>query len=145
MAHFSKLGINGKVIAVTPVNNNVILNADGIEDEEVGRQYLENVHGWPLWKKTSYNTRGNVHYGQDGQPDGGIPLRANYATIGSTYDAVNDVFYPPKMYNSWVMNDSTWTWEAPVAEPDDGKLHVWNEETLSWDSYVPKTPVETIP
>jgi len=62
MAHFSKLGLNGKVIAVTPVNNSNCLNADGIEDEEVGRQYLEKIHGWPLWKKTSYNTLEGKYY-----------------------------------------------------------------------------------
>lgn len=130
MSHFAKV-VNGIVTDV------IVADQDFINSGVVG--------DYSIWKQTSYNTRGNVHYGQDGQPDGGVALRANYATIGCIYDVVHDVFYPPKMYNSWVINESTWTWEAPVAEPDDGKLHAWNEETLSWDSFVVKTPVQTVP
>ena len=69
------------------------------------------------WVQTSYNTRGNVHYGQDGQPDGGVALRGNYAGVGDTYDIVNDVFYSPKptTEGSWVLNTSTWLWDnVPV-------------------------------
>lgn len=84
------------------------------------------------WKQTSYNTRGNVHYGQDGQPDGGVALRGNYAGVGHTYDIENDVFYEPQPYPSWVLNTSTWLWEAPVPRPTDDKLYVWDEATLSW-------------
>jgi hypothetical protein len=84
------------------------------------------------WKQTSFNTRGGVHYGQDGQPDGGIALRANYAGIGFTYDAVNDVFYAPQPYPSWVISSPTWLWTAPVPYPNDGKYYVWDESTLSW-------------
>jgi len=92
-----------------------------------------------LWKQTSYNTRGNVHYGADGQPDGGEALRANYAGIGYTYDIVNDVFYAPQPYPSWTLNTSTWTWEAPTPMPTESGPYVWDEATLSWVS-VP-TPV----
>ena len=84
------------------------------------------------WIQTSYNTRGNVHYGQDGNPDGGIALRGNYAGIDYTYDQVNDVFYAPKPYNSWTLNNSTWTWEAPTPYPTDGKQYRWDEPTTSW-------------
>jgi hypothetical protein len=83
--------------------------------------------------QTSYNTRGGIHYGQNGQPDGGIALRANYAGIGYTYDAVNDVFYAPQPYPSWIISAPTWLWEAPVPYPNDGNYYVWNEATLSWD------------
>jgi hypothetical protein len=84
------------------------------------------------WIKTSYNTHGGVHYGQDGQPDGGIALRANYAGIGYTYDEVNDVFYAPQPYPSWTISAPTWTWQPPVPYPDDGKMYTWDEETQSW-------------
>jgi hypothetical protein len=70
-----------------------------------------------LWKQTSYNTRGNVHYGSDGQPDGGVALRGNYAGVGYTYDIVADVFYEPKptTEGNWVLNTSTWLWDnVPV-------------------------------
>lgn len=84
------------------------------------------------WIQTSYNTRGNVHYGQDGNPDGGTALRGNYAGIGYTYDQGNDVFYAPKPYNSWTLNNTTWTWEAPTPYPTDGKSYRWDEPTTSW-------------
>jgi len=82
--------------------------------------------------QTSYNTRGGIHYGQDGQPDGGLALRANYAGIGDTYDAVNDVFYAPQPYPSWVISAPTWEWQAPVPYPTDGQEYVWDEATQSW-------------
>lgn len=87
-----------------------------------------------LWKQTSYNTRGNVHYGPDGQPDGGVALRANYAGIGYTYDIVNDVFYAPQPYPSWTLNQSTWLWEAPTPMPTEGGPYAWDEATTSWVS-----------
>ena len=121
MAHFSKLGINGKVIAVTPVNNNVILNADGIEDEEVGRQYLENVHGWPLWKKTSYNTLEGKYYifNESGErvlgPDQTKAFRKNYGAIGYTYSEEYDGFIQPRPpHASWTLNTTTGVWLPPV-------------------------------
>ena len=77
------------------------------------------------WLQTSYNTHGNQH------PEG-RPLRGNYAGIGFSYDAQNDVFIAPKPFNSWVLNESNWLWEAPVAMPDDGKVYNWDEETTNW-------------
>ncbi len=111
MAHFAKLGINSKVIGVEVVADADCQNADGIEDETVGIQFLENIHGWPLWKQTSYNTQANVH------SLGGTPFRKNYAGIGYTYDEDRDAFIPPKPYASWVVNETTCVWEAPVAYP----------------------------
>ena len=84
------------------------------------------------WLQTSYNTRGGVHYGQDGQPDGGVALRANYAGIGYTYDALNDVFYAPQPYPSWTISAPTWEWQPPVPYPTDGNNYVWNESTQTW-------------
>ena len=91
-----------------------------------------------LWWQTSYNTHGNVHYGQDGQPDGGVALRANYAGIGYTLDTtvvqdgVVGVFYAPQPYSSWILNTQTYYWEAPVPYPTDGKTYDWDEITQSW-------------
>jgi hypothetical protein len=90
-----------------------------------------------LWKQTSYNTYGNVHYAPSPPaaprtPDGGVPLRANYAGIGYTYNAYDDVFYAPQPYPSWILNTSTWLWEAPVPYPTDGKFYTWDEATQSW-------------
>ena len=84
------------------------------------------------WLQVSYNTRGNVHYGQDGQPDGGVALRGNYPGIGDIYDSANDVFYKPQPFASWVLNQSTWLWEAPTAMPTDGKVYRWDEASKSW-------------
>jgi hypothetical protein len=88
------------------------------------------------WIQTSYNTRGNIHYGPDGKPDGGEALRGNYAGIGYTYDPVNDVFYPPQPYNSWTISAATnWTWTPPVEYPTDGKVYVWNEAATNWITF----------
>jgi len=84
------------------------------------------------WLQTSYNTRGGVHYGQDGEPDGGVALRKNYAGVGFTYDSTRDAFYAPQPYPSWTLNEDTCLWEAPVAYPDDDKMYDWDEETTSW-------------
>ena len=78
------------------------------------------------WVQTSYNTRGNVHH------LGGTPLRGNFAGQGHIYDAANDVFYPPTPYPSWQLDTDTWTWQAPVAYPQDGNQYVWDETTVSW-------------
>jgi hypothetical protein len=84
------------------------------------------------WVQTSYNTRGNVHYGADGQPDSGTALRGNYAGTGYTYDIVADVFYAPQPFPSWTLNNSTFLWEAPVPYPTDGNQYTWDEATQSW-------------
>ena len=84
------------------------------------------------WVQTSYNTRGGIHYGPDGKPDGGVALRKNYAGIGFTYDAVLDAFIPPQPYPSWLLDTETCLWIPPVPYPDDGKLYYWDEATLSW-------------
>ena len=108
MAHYAKLGANNKVIGVHVVNDVDCQNADGIEDEEVGRQFLERIHSWPLWKKTSYNTQNGIH------KNGGTPLRGNYAGIGMIYDDDNDLFLPKKPFASWVLNVAEARWQSPV-------------------------------
>ena len=94
MAHYAKLGANNKVIAVHVVADSDCQNADGVEDEEVGRQFLERIHNWPLWKQTSYNTLNNKHSSGDNSK----AFRGNYAGIGYTYDEDNDIFIHPKPY-----------------------------------------------
>ena len=134
MAHFAKLGINSKVIGVEVVADADCKNADNNEDEQVGIQFLENIHGWPLWKQTSYNTQANVH------ALGGTPFRKNYAGIGHTYDEDRDAFIPPKPYASWVVNETTCIWEAPVTYPsvttygDPAKPYEisWDEANTRW-------------
>ena len=134
MAHYAKLGANNKVIGVEVVADADCQNADGIEDEEVGRQFLERIHSWPLWKKTSYNTSGGQH------KLGGTPLRGNYAGIGMIYDEDNDLFLPKKPYASWVLNTSEARWQSPIGDApalseEETLTHTyeWNESTGAWD------------
>ena len=118
MSHFAKVvdGIVEQVIVAEP---------------EFFETFVDSSPG--QWIQTSYNTRGGVHYDQDGNPDDGTALRKNYAGIGFTYDADKDAFIPPQPYASWTLNDDTCLWESPVAYPDDGQMYVWNEDTTSWD------------
>ena len=139
MAHFAKLGSNSKVIQVLTLNNGDMLNADGVEDESVGQQYLERHNNWPaqMWIQTSYNTRGGKHSSGDDSK----ALRGNYAGIGYTWDEDNNLFYPKKPYASWVLNTTTASWHSPIGDaPDDltdeekaARTHyVWNEGTGAW-------------
>ena len=134
MARFAKIGLNNKVIAVHSVHNNELLDANGVEQEILGVEFLTNLHGWAVWKQTSYNTIGGVHN------NGGTPLRKNHAGIGYTYDEDRNAFIQPKPYNSWVLNETTCLWEAPVVKPeltqeqiDNESYYSWNEETKQWD------------
>jgi hypothetical protein len=117
MSHFAKV-LDGKVVQVI------------VAEKEFFDTFVDSSPG--TWIQTSYNTRGGKHYGQDGNPDGGVALRGNYAGIGFTYDSDNDVFYAPQPYPSWTLNNTTWTWEAPVTYPTDGKLYNWDETAKNW-------------
>lgn len=121
MGHFAKV-VDGKVVQVIVAEPDFF---DTFVDSSPGQ-----------WIQTSYNTRGNVHYASDSnEPDGGVALRGNYAGIGYTYDSANDVFYPPKPFNSWLLSTQTWLWEPPIPLPEDGKPHRWDEDTLSWKDF----------
>lgn len=111
MSHFAKV-TDGKVTQVI------------VAEKEFFDTYVDSTPG--EWIQTSYNTQGGVH------KLGGTPLRGNYAGIGYTYDRTNDVFYAPQPYASWVLNNTTWSWEAPVAMPTDDKRYTWDEATTSW-------------
>ena len=118
MGHFAKV-VDGKVTQVI------------VAEPEFFQTFVDSSPG--TWLQTSYNTRGNVHYNPDSnEPSGKPALRGNYAGIGFTYDAQNDVFYAPQPFTSWVLNQATWTWEAPVPYPTDGKIYNWDEATTSW-------------
>ena len=126
MASFAKIGLNNKVIGVHSLHNDVLKDANGVEQEVLGIDFLTKLHGWAAWKQTSYNTHGGVH------TLGGTPLRKNHAGIGYTYDEDKDAFIPKQPFNSWTLNEDTCQWEAPSARPDDDKNYTWNEETTSW-------------
>ena len=111
MSHFAKV-LNGKVVQVI------------VAEQEFFNTFVDTSPG--QWIQTSYNTYGNQH------KLGGTPLRGNYAGVGYVYDSKNDVFYEPKPYASWTLNQSTWLWESPIPYPNDGKLYKWDEPTTSW-------------
>ena len=127
MASFAKIGLNNKVIEVLSVHNNELKDANGVEQENIGIDFLTKLTGWAVWKQTSYNTHGGVH------SSGGTPLRKNHAAIGYTYDEDRDAFIPKKPFNSWILNETTCLWEAPIALPDTENRYNWNEETQQWD------------
>jgi hypothetical protein len=145
MAHFAKLGANGKVIQVLTLNNSDMLNADGVEDESVGQQYLELHNNWPaqMWIQTSYNTAGNKHKSGDDSK----ALRGNYAGIGFEWDEDNQIFWPKKPYASWVKDTAKARWNSPIgdapaltAEQESQNTagthkwdYIWNESSQSWD------------
>ena len=126
-----------------------MLNADGVEDESVGQQYLEQHNNWPaqMWIQTSYNTSANQHR------NGGTPLRGNYAGIGYTWDEDDQIFWPKKPFASWVKDTSDAQWHSPIGDapaltaeqesqntPADENTpathswsYVWNESGQSWD------------
>jgi hypothetical protein len=117
MASFAKIGLNSKVMSVHSVHNNELKDSNGVEQEVLGVEFLTNLHGWAIWKQTSYNNN----------------FRKNFAGVGYTYDEDKDAFIRPKPYNSWTLNETTCQWEAPVVKPDDSQRYNWNEETQQWD------------
>ena len=136
MAHFAKLGVGNIVEQVIVVSNDIATT------EQAGIDFLNNLYKKnSVWKQTSVNTYKGVHN------NGGTPLRKNFAGIGYIYDEDRDAFIPPKLFNSWILNEDTCLWEAPVPCPetyDLGLLSVdnitplkdpykWNEQTLSWE------------
>ena len=128
MASFAKLNSENIVTTVVSVVNDVLKDSNGIEQENIGIEFLKTLYNEPnaIWKKTSYNTNGGVH------SLGGTPFRKNHAGIGYTYDSQRDAFIPPKTYNSWILNETTCLWNAPIAYPNDGQRYYWNEETQNW-------------
>ena len=120
MAHYAFLDGNNTVTEVITGKNE---GEDGIDWEQWYGEFRGQV-----CKRTSYNTSGGVH------STGGTPFRKNYAGIGYTFDEARDAFIPPKPFDSWLLNEDSCLWEAPVAHPNDGGFYNWNEETQSWDA-----------
>jgi hypothetical protein len=132
MASFAKIGLNSKVIEVLSVNNNVLKDSNGVEQEVNGIDFLTKLTGYPLWKQTSYNTHSGVHN------NNGTPLRKNHAGIGYTYDEDRDAFIPPKPnLPSWILNENTCLWEAPIPMPteelEENQFYCWNESIINWE------------
>lgn len=125
MAHFAEIGLNNKVIRVIVVNNNELVDNNGVEQEYKGTRFCRNLFGG-AWVQTSYN--GNI--------------RKNFAAVGYTYDSERDAFIPPKPFDSWVLNEDTCRWEAPVPMPEGDVYYVWDEDTTSWVEYVPQQPTD---
>jgi hypothetical protein len=145
MAHFAKLGANGKVIQVLTMDNDKMLNHEGVEDEAVGQQWLERHNNWPaqMWIQTSYNTLGNKHLSGDDSK----AFRGNYAGIGYTWDEDDQIFWSKKPYASWVKDIATASWKSPIgdapaltAEQESQNTaathrwrYDWNEADQTWD------------
>ena len=143
MAHFAKISEENKVLTVLTLDNKNMLNADGVEDETVGQQYLETHNNWPapMWIQTSYNTGNNTH------ALGGTPFRGNYAGTGYTWDSINQIFWPEKDYASWIKNISEARWQSPIGDAptltaeqnsqNEDHTHMWgyfwNEANTTWD------------
>jgi hypothetical protein len=118
MAYFAKLGTGNIVEQVISINNSVITDSNGIEQEKLGNDFINKLYNTrDVWKQTSYNNN----------------FRKNFAGIGFQYDQTRDAFIAPKPFNSWVLNENTCCWESPTPEPQDGKYR-WNENTLTWES-----------
>ena len=117
-------------------SNNVIIQVHKGRDEDDTENLPSGCSSWEDYygaKRTSFNTRGGVHHGEDGRPDGGVAFRKNYAAIGGTYDPVRDAFIGPKPFSSWTtLNEDTCEWEPPSPRPDTENPHYWDEDTLSW-------------
>ena len=119
MSHFAEISGSNNIVIRVIVAEQAFINSGAVGDPA-------------NWIQTSYNTHGGVHYGQDGEADGGVALRKNYASIGYTYDEDKDVFIPSKPYASWILNEDSCLWEAPVARPDDDKVYSWDEDSKAW-------------
>jgi hypothetical protein len=122
MAYFAKLGTGNIVEQVISINNAVITDANGVEQEQLGNDFINKLYNTrDVWKQTSYNNN----------------IRKNYAGIGFHYDQTRDAFIAPKPFNSWILNEDTCRWEAPVAMPtttlEDNQYYSWNESIINWE------------
>ena len=115
MAHFAEIGLNNQVLRVIVINNAELLDENGVEQEALGQAFCRNLLGG-TWLQTSYNSN----------------FRKNYAGVGYTYDSQRDAFIPPKPFPSWVLNEDTCRWVAPVPMPEDGQMYQWDEATNNW-------------
>lgn len=115
MAHFAELDENNVVLRVVVVDNRDTSDSSGVEREHIGSAHLEKILGG-VWKQTSYNAT----------------FRKNYAGVGYTYNTSLDAFIPPKPYASWILEQNTCQWQAPIEQPATGGPYTWDESTTSW-------------
>tara|TARA_R100001377_G_scaffold73189_1_gene49094 strand:+ start:224 stop:670 length:447 start_codon:yes stop_codon:yes gene_type:complete len=140
MAHFAKISETNEVLNVLTLNNSDMLNSEGVENELIGQQYLEQHNNWPahLWIQTSYNTLRNTH------KIDGTPFRGNFAGMGYTYDTDNNIFWPIKPYASWIKHLASASWKSPIGDAPEltaeqatdetnSYRYEWNESNQSWD------------
>jgi hypothetical protein len=128
MAYFAKLGTGNIIETVISINNSVITDSNGIEQEQLGVDFINKLYNTrDVWKQTSYNNN----------------IRKNFAGIGYSYDQTRDAFIPPKPFNSWILKEDTCRWEAPIPSPssytnEQDKLiqFRWNENILNWEEYI---------
>ncbi len=136
MGYFAKIDENNFVIGVHSVANQVF-TINNIEDEKIAADFLNNLHNVNyVWKQTSYNTHGNIHYQADNNTpsqDQSKAFRKNYAGIGYYYDSIRDAFIPPKPFESWTLDEFSCLWNPPIPYPNDSKLYQWNEDILNWE------------
>lgn len=117
MAHFAQLDTNNIVLNVIVVNNEVLVDTNGQENEDIGVSFCKSLFGSDtIWKQTSYNST----------------FRKNFASKGFIYDSEKDAFIPPKPYESWTLNETTYLWDPPVPMPNDGTHYTWNEGEQIW-------------
>jgi hypothetical protein len=122
MAYFAKLGTGNIIETVISINNAVITDANGVEQEQLGVDFINKLYNTrDVWKQTSYNRN----------------FRKNYAGIGYQYDQTRDAFIPPKPFNSWILNEDTCRWNAPVVKPttelEENQYYSWNESIVNWE------------
>ena len=122
MAYFAKLGTGNIVENVISINNSVIIDSNGVEQEQLGVDFINKLYNTrDAWKQTSYNNN----------------IRKNFAGIGYQYDQTRDAFIPPKPFNSWILNEDTCLWNAPVAKPttelENNQYYSWNESIVNWE------------
>jgi hypothetical protein len=118
MAHFAELDKNNKVLRVISVNNSDIIDSNGNESEDIGKQFCNTLLGGN-WIQTSYNGT----------------FRKNFAGTGMTYDSDKDVFLYPQPFDSWILDEDSGMWNAPVEKPMDGKKYIWNDSINNWEKY----------
>lgn len=144
MAHFAKIGTDNIVQDVFRVNDEVILDDNGVEQEQLGIDFLTTLTGHTNWKQTSYNTIGGVYWNRDENgvitteaTDQSKAFRKNYALIGGIYDETRNAFYEPQPYPSWSLNETSCVWEAPIPKPSDDSNetpYTWNEDAYQTDN-----------
>jgi len=135
MAHFAKLTEDNRVLSVVVVDDKKCLDSNGSENEEKGRLFLEQIFNWPFWKKTSYNTKNNVHL------NNGTPFRGNFAGPNMIYMPEHDIFMSDKPYPSWVLNVAEARWQSPIGDhpvitEEEAKKFVrydWDETNQIWN------------